>query len=332
MSEITDVTSEMPVNNANYIRVSSAGGCPRQLQFNMWNPVKADEEIPESSIRAFAEGNLHEDSILLWASEHAPGGPYVLHDQQKEVPIYYNDKLLLLGHIDALATNPVTEETVLFEAKALSRNFYLRMEYEGVFSASPKYYTQVQLYLHGLGLEKAFLIARNKETPKDRFWDHYCEEIIYDPDFVQSELERLNDLQEKIIKHIEVPPPYKTPEESPECLTARCPYLELCFPDYVEPQVQPVPSEHLLDVVEEYNDLTQQIKELEKQRDALKEALMATAKDNPIKVGDYIVAVKQRQNERVDTKKARSVLPQDLLQQIIVVTTYQVLEVKKEKK
>jgi len=80
------------------LRVSSAGACPRRIELEAWGI----EGLPlwEGSERAFAEGNMHEQSILEWACENLPNGPYVLHSQQKEVTIFYHDKELLVGHID----------------------------------------------------------------------------------------------------------------------------------------------------------------------------------------------------------------------------------------
>ena len=64
------------------IRVSSAGACPKRVQYEAWGIVG----LPpwEGTERAFEEGNIHEASILKWAAEHLPGAPYVIHDEQKE--------------------------------------------------------------------------------------------------------------------------------------------------------------------------------------------------------------------------------------------------------
>ena len=91
------------------IRISQAGACPRRIQLEAWGVE--GEPLWEGSERAFAEGNLHEADILRWASKNLPGGPYKLFktgDEQIEVKIYKNDRVILTGHPDGIA---VPEET-----------------------------------------------------------------------------------------------------------------------------------------------------------------------------------------------------------------------------
>ena len=97
-----------------HIRISQAGACPRRLQLEAWG---VDGLPPwEGSERAFAEGNLHESSILEWAAQNLPGGPYALSDQQREVVFKDEDCIIAVGHIDAIATNDAGKK-VLLEAK-----------------------------------------------------------------------------------------------------------------------------------------------------------------------------------------------------------------------
>jgi len=217
------------------IRISSAGACPRRIQLEAWEV----EGLPpwEGSERAFAEGNMHEQSILEWACENLPNGPYVLHSQQKEVTIFYHDKELLVGHIDGLATNN-EGVTVLLEAKALAKRAFTEIREKGLREAHPQYFTQVQLYLYALGLEKGYLIARNKDTPKTRFWDHHIEEVVYDAEFVEAELKRLEELVIKIEQGVEIEPPFN-PEDNWQCRQPWCPYTEKCFPEYYKNSKQP---------------------------------------------------------------------------------------------
>jgi len=217
------------------LRVSSAGACPRRIELEAWGI----EGLPlwEGSERAFAEGNMHEQSILEWACENLPNGPYVLHSQQKEVTIFYHDKELLVGHIDGLATNN-EGVTVLLEAKALAKRAFTEIREKGLKEAHPQYFTQVQLYLYALGLEKGYLIARNKDTPKTRFWDHHIEEVVYDAEFVEAELKRLEELAIKIEQGVEIEPPFN-PEDNWQCRQPYCPYTEKCFPEYYKNSKQP---------------------------------------------------------------------------------------------
>lgn len=309
------------------IRISSAGACPRRVQLEAWNV----EGLPlwEGTERAFAEGSMHEQSILQWACENIPGTPYVLHSEQLEVSIYYRDRKLLVGHIDGLATNN-EGVTVLLEAKALAKRSFEELRQYGLKNSHPQYYTQIQLYLHALGLEKGFLVARNKETPKTRLWDHHFEEVTYDPAFVEEELKRIDELMDKIELQQEIEPPFN-PEENWQCRPPWCPYTNICFPEYYEKAIQPKDWEqniNLESTVEEYETLGDEIKELQQRRDELKEVIMSQVKGEALVAGKYLVTVKERSSERIDTKLARQVLPAEMLQELIKVTKSKVLEIK----
>lgn len=320
------------------IRISQAGACPRRIQLEAWGVE--GEPLWEGAERAFAEGNLHEPSILEWASKNLPGAPYIVFGQQTEVSITKDGKEILRGHVDGLAI-PATEEInpnitileyydktkiILLEAKTLADRGYKELCEKGVKEAHPQYYTQVQLYLHALGLNKAYLIARNKETPKTRLWDNHYEEIYYDKDFVEAELERLAELDEKIEKRIEIEPPYH-PDTHWQCRPLWCPYTKMCHPNWRKQKIQAVEREDLLDIVEEYNSITEEIKQLEERQRELKEQLLSIAQGKPIAVGQWVVKVEERHSERFDTKLARKELPQELLQKLLKINTYQVLKI-----
>jgi len=199
-----------------YIRISQAGACPRRLQLEAWGV----EGLPpwEGAERAFAEGNLHEPSILEWAAQNLPGGPYVLTDQQKEVVFKDEDCIIAVGHIDAIAVNNAGEK-VLLEAKCLSNRGFQELREKGVQEAHPQYWTQVQLYLAATGLEKAYLVARNKETPRNRMWDMYYESILLENEkYFWYEACRLKELIGMIEHRLDIDPPYN-PQDNWQCLS-----------------------------------------------------------------------------------------------------------------
>jgi len=309
------------------LRVSSAGACPRRIELEAWGV----EGLPlwEGSERAFAEGNMHEQSILEWACENLPNGPYVLHSQQKEVSIFYHDKELLVGHIDGLATNN-EGVTVLLEAKALAKRAFTEIREKGLREAHPQYFTQVQLYLHALGLEKGYLIVRNKDTPKTRFWDHHIEEVVYDAEFVEAELKRLEELAIKIEQGVEIEPPYN-PEDNWQCRQPYCPYTEKCFPEYYKNSRQPKTAKvdmELSALVEQYVELGEEISEMQEIREGIKEQIMERVGSDLVIAGEYVVYTKERITETIDTKKVREVVPAEMLQGLMKVSRSQVLYVK----
>jgi len=310
------------------IRISQAGACPRRIQLETWGV----EGLPpwEGSERAFAEGNLHEPSILEWASKNLPGAPYTIFARQQEVSIAKDGEIILVGHIDGLAVaenrEPGAPYVILLEAKTLANRGFQELREKGIKEAHPQYYTQVQLYLHALGLKKAYLVARNKETPKTRMWDHYYELITYDKDFVEAEIKRLVELNEKIENHIEIDPPFN-PDENWQCRRPWCPYTHICHPNWRKQEAQAVEREDLLDVITEYNEISEQIRQLEERQKELKEQLLMSAQEKPIQAGGWLIKVEERRQERFDTKLARQELSQELLQKLLKISTYKVLKI-----
>lgn len=308
-----------------HIRISQAGSCPRRLQLEAWG---VDGLPPwEGSERAFAEGNLHEQSILEWAAQNLPGGPYVLSDQQKEVVLIDDGKKpVVVGHIDAIGTNS-GEYRVLIEAKCLAARGFQELRQKGVQEAHPQYYTQVQLYLAATGLNRAYLVARNKETPRNRMWDMHFEAIARDPAFVVAEIMRLKDLIQKIERHEEIDPPY-TPDTAWNCRPPWCPYTYHCHPDYRKSKPEVTDRSDLVATVEMLQELNEEIRALEAFRDEVKTKLLEEVNGGPVQAGRWLVQVLERRSERFDTKAARKELPADLLAKLLKVSTYRMLDVK----
>lgn len=304
-----------------YIRISQAGACPRRLQLQAWGVKGAPPW--EGQERAFAEGNLHEASILAWACENLPGAPYELHNEQRRVELADG---LLVGHIDGIGLRKDGLQFLL-EAKCLAKRGFQELREKGVKEAFPQYFTQVQLYLAGVGLEAGYLVARNKETPKTRLWDMHYELIEADPVFVADTVGELIMIQVAIDRRIEFEPPY-TPEDNWQCRPPWCEYSHLCHPDWNKPVEKALPKEELAPAIEEYQELSEQIKELTEQRNELRDALLASAGEHPIKAGRWLVEAQERRSERFDTKLARKELEPEFLQQFLKISTYKTLRIR----
>lgn len=304
------------------IRISQAGACPRRLQLETWGI----EGLPpwEGSARAFAEGNLHEQSILEWAEQNLPGSPYSIEEQQKEV---YLDNFLV-GHIDGLARpRDKSFAYYLVEAKCLAARGFQELRQKGVREAHPQYYTQVQLYLAAINMDTAYLVARNKETPRNRMWDHYFERIELDDAFVEAEIARLKKLAKAIEAKRQINPPYN-PQDNWQCRPPWCPYTYHCHPDYRKAKAEVADRSDLLSTVETLQELTEEIKALEAFRDEVKAKLLEEATCGPVQAGKWLVQVKERRSERFDTRLARKELPADVLARLLKTSTYRVLDVK----
>ena len=306
------------------IRISAAGDCPRRLLLE----AKGTEGLPHWSgrDRAFEEGHLHEASILEWAAQNIPGGPWTLFDRQRTVKAAKN----IPGHPDALADNG--SEVVLFEAKALSKWAYQEFREKGVEVSHPQYRLQVQLYLHGLQkrrkhqVAKAYLIVRNKETHKDRYWDHHWESVDYDPAFCAKELERLQKLAQLIDEGGDIEPPYH-PDTHWMCAPKWCPFALLCHPNYQKPIAGAERRDDLADAVSRYMELSDEIGALTGERDALKALLQSTATDTPVLAGNYRFYMATGRRESFDTKLARKELAADVLARLLRITETKTLKI-----
>jgi len=310
-----------------YIRISQAGACPRRLQLEAWGV----QGLPpwEGSERAFAEGNLHEPSILEWAAQNLPGGPYNLFCQQTEVKLLDGENLIAVGHIDAVGAPKDNHkvENILIEAKCLAARGFQELREKGVQVAHRQYYVQVQLYLAATGLDVAYLVARNKETPRNRLWDHYYERIERSDKFVQEEIAFLKDLIAAIDEKREIPPPY-TPDTAWNCKPPWCPYTYHCHPDYRKTKTEVTDRSDLVVTVEMLQELNEEIKALEAFRDEVKAKLLEEVSGGPVQAGRWLVQVLERRSERFDAKAARKELPADVLAKLLKVSTYRVLDVK----
>lgn len=317
------------------IRISQAGSCPRRLILE----ARGVEGLPAwpGMERAFAEGNLHEQSILDWAAANLPGGPYTLHHQQVEVPIYWYATRLLVGHPDAIAYKGDTPAGLL-EAKCLSQRAFQELRDKGVRESHPQYFVQVQLYMHAwniargqadkyrLWLSGAWLVVRSKQTPPTRMWDHHYEWIEHDDDFCERECKRLAELQATIANGGDIDPPYN-PAEHWQCKPPWCPYTYHCHPDYRRPVEGYVRQDDLEAAVSRYMEISDELSDLNAERDALKEQLSATAAKSPVLAGSWQVRLATGRRESFDTKLARQELDAATLAKLLRVTEYSTLKI-----
>ena len=306
------------------IRASRAGSCPRQLYYQAWGTGG----LPpwEGMERAFAEGNLHEESILEWAVNNIPGGPWLLSGEQKELQI----DGWLPGHIDGLAHNG--NQTILLEAKCLARRAFQELRERGVRESHPQYYTQMQLYMFGLNeipvaVSDAYIIVRNKETPRTRLWDHHYERVPFDASFARKVIHNMEVLVDNI-QDRNIPDRSYHPDNDWNCRPPWCSYSLLCYPDWRKDKPEALPLDEAASVVEEYMALDDEIKSLSKQRDELKAQISALAEKGAFRAGGWQVSYTERRREAFDTKAARDVLSTEDLARLLKVTTFNQLTIK----
>ncbi len=126
---------------------------------------------------------------------------------------------VLTGSCDGIATGvpeaPVTPH--LLEIKTMNRERWDAWRRKGVRVSDPKYFVQVQLYMHGLGLDRALFVAENQDTKEIE-----AERIVYEPAFALAQIERA-----RRIAFSEALPPRIN--DSPDWYECRfCPARDLC--------------------------------------------------------------------------------------------------------
>jgi hypothetical protein len=313
-----------PIN----FRASHAGSCPRRIQLEAWGV----EGLPpwEGMERAFAEGNMHERDILEWAAANISGGGWKLRGAQKSIIISQCELFVLTGHIDAQLFAKGKGRHLL-EAKALAKRGYQELVRTGeVRVAHPQYYDQVQLYLHGLQhypqdkAEDAYLVARDKDTPKNKMWNHYVEYIKYDPCYVDEIIVGLYYLACAIRDNEPIRPPYN-PDEDWRCRPPWCPYTYECYPGYKRAADEVAEARELLPDVERYQELSEVMKDVKDEKDSLNQKIKDSLTDGEFMVGNYIVKVATQRDERVDSKKVRELVDPLLLPQLLKIGEKRVL-------
>ena len=91
------------------------------------------------------------------------------------------------GHCDAVVTNlpEAPKSPHVVEMKTHSTKSFANLIKEGVKKAKPMHYAQMQVYMHGLGLEDALYFAVNKDTD-----DLYTERVKLDKAAVEAIMAR----------------------------------------------------------------------------------------------------------------------------------------------
>lgn len=107
-------------------------------------------------------------------------------DEQQEVSLFDGK---VLGHIDGCVSGLEDYPTMLLEIKAINANTWARFKKKPMKEASFLYYTQMQLYMHCLSLEKALFVAVNKDN-EQRYWTI----VDYDEQHVNEQLARLENI------------------------------------------------------------------------------------------------------------------------------------------
>jgi len=163
-------------------------------------------------LRLFRRGHLEENNVIMDLKNI---GIYV-HDQQRRV----NFNCHVSGSIDGLIKGgvPEAEKTEhLLEIKTYNDKRFLKLKKEGVQKSDPTYYTQCQVYMLGLGIDRALFYAVNKNTD-----EIHTERLHLDKDFAVKAVDRAK----KIAISDRLPHPLSTDPTWYKC--KMCNYHSFC--------------------------------------------------------------------------------------------------------
>lgn len=124
------------------------------------------------------------------------------------------------GHADgaALGIHAAPKTWHLLEFKTHSDKSFSKLKADGVEVAKPEHMAQMQVYMHGLGLTRAYYLARNKNND-----ELYGERVYFDAEQAQRWIDRA----ESIIFANE--PPLPIGKDSSFYLCKFCDFSEYCY-------------------------------------------------------------------------------------------------------
>ncbi|WP_180052021.1 oxidoreductase [Acinetobacter sp. YH12099] len=168
-----------------YLGASSIGRpCARELWF-MFRWVKRSQ-FDGRMLRLFNTGHLEEPRLI---ADLQSAGVEVLEvdpttGEQWAIAFHGGH---FRGHADgaALGLHSAPKTWHLLEFKTHNDKSFAKLQTDGVEKTKPEHVAQMQVYMHGLGLTRAYYLARNKNTD-----ELYGERLRYDKKQAEYWIER----------------------------------------------------------------------------------------------------------------------------------------------
>lgn len=171
--------------------------CDRWLWLNFrWAVI---EKFPGRILRLFRRGQNEESTVV--ADLRAIG----LHVSGTQNRVRFGSHVS--GSIDGIVKGLTKEDHVL-EIKTHSKKSFDSLMKEGVQKSKPQHYTQMQVYMHGTGLNRALYVSRCKDDDRQ-----YNERVHYDP----AHAERMIDKGKSIATSDTMPAPLSTDPSWYQC-------------------------------------------------------------------------------------------------------------------
>lgn len=170
---LIDAATPYDSQDRKYLGASVVGHqCERHVQYH-WLAAQGEvtRPLPQPRImRIFDRGNLYEDRARAWLKQAG-----FLFGTTKQGKGFSDFDGRFKGHVDGVITGwrkiltdngiecPITLPA-LWEHKCLGSKSWKKLEKEKLRDYSSTYYTQVQIYMHKLGLKQCLFMATNADT------------------------------------------------------------------------------------------------------------------------------------------------------------------------
>ncbi|MFN6952567.1 MAG: hypothetical protein ACK4NE_08265 [Albidovulum sp.] len=207
-----------------YLGASRIGEpCARRLCYELMRvPIDDGAEFPGRLLRVFEAGHRFEDMAIRWLG--LAGFDLRTHKRDGEQFGFSAAGGRFRGHIDGvIVAGPDVgiEYPVLFEHKALRSASWQELVKKGLKSAKPIYWSQVQIYMAYLSIERTLFVALDKDSQALHF-----ELVRLDP----AEAQALSDKAVDILRAVEagelLP---RIAAASDYYLCRSCPYARRCW-------------------------------------------------------------------------------------------------------
>lgn len=203
-----------------YIGGSSIGHpCERALWYR-FRFAHTPEQFEGRMLRLFQTGHREEDRMI---SDLRNAGVEVFEidpDTKQQWAVSECDGHFR-GHADGVLVGVIEAPKTphLFEAKTHNQKSFDQLVKHGVATAKPEHMAQMQVYMHLLGLTRAFYLAKNKNTD-----EYYAERVEYDATHAAALIAKA-----QRIKDANAPPARVS--DNPDyflCKAFKCPAYDIC--------------------------------------------------------------------------------------------------------
>ena len=193
MQQLNDIVDSKILKQYNtqekrsYLGASSIGDeCIRKVQLQY---MQKDQKVSAKQIRTFDIGHCLEDLIIKWL--RIAGFDLKTRNENGEQFGFSVANGKFAGHVDGIILSfpeqfPDKPKGVsLLEIKTMNHKSWNDTQKRGVLVSKPVYYSQVQLYMAYMELDRCLFVALNKDTS-----DLYFEIIPFDPGMAQKYSDR----------------------------------------------------------------------------------------------------------------------------------------------